>query len=203
MDAIVANKHESDEVEFLRARFYGLLSYLLAAPPSRETLGFLRALEGDDTEIGKALGTLAEVASETSLEAAGDEFSALFIGMGQGGELTPYASYYLTGFVHEKPLAALRADMAALGVTPTGKSCEPEDYIATLCEIMHGLISGCFGEAADMIAQRTFFRTHVETWACRFFKDLEEAESACLYRPVGTIGRLFMAIESEAFGMAP
>jgi hypothetical protein len=34
------------------------------------------------------------------------------------------------------------------------------------------------------------------------FNDLEAAESAVLYMPLGALGRLFFAVEYEAFEMA-
>ena len=189
----------SDE-DALRARFYGLLARLLSAPPDTETLAALSRLEGDDTDIGRGLAGLADVAAGTSAEQAEDEFTALFIGLTEG-ELRPYGSYYLTGFLYEKPLADLRHDMARLGVERADGVVEPEDHIASLCEIMHGLIGGAFGVPADLPTQRAFFETHVAPWAPRFFEDLERAERARLYRPVGTIGRAFMAVEREAFSM--
>ena len=116
--------------------------------------------------------------------------------------MLPYASYYLTGFLLEKPLANLRGDMAALGIQTSGISKEPEDHIAYLCEIMHGLITGAFNEPASLETQKIFFMTHMAPWAGQFFTDLEGAELATLYMPVGTIGRLFMAIEAQAFELA-
>ncbi|MEE8392930.1 MAG: molecular chaperone TorD family protein, partial [Rhodospirillales bacterium] len=96
--------HEISEEEILRARFYNLLSRLLAAPPSAETLEFLGRLEGDETAIGRALEAMSEAAGATTPKAADEEYNALFFGQGTGGELTPYASHYQTGFVYEKPL---------------------------------------------------------------------------------------------------
>jgi len=187
-----------------RARFYGLLARLLAAPMSDETLEMVRGLEGagDDSELGAALSTLGSIAARTARGAADEEFGTLFYGMGSGGEVSPYGCQYLTGFVYEKPLSDLREDMAALGVQASGMSKEPEDHIAYLCEIMHGLISGRFGAPAPIDAQRKFFETHIAPWAGRFFSDLESAGHASLYMPVGTVGRLFMAIEAEAFKLA-
>ena len=92
--------------------------------------------------------------------------------------------------------------MAALGIQTSGISKEPEDHIACLCEIMHGLITGAFNEPASLETQKKFFMTHMAPWAGQFFTDLEGAESATLYMPVGTIGRLFMAIEAQAFELA-
>jgi len=193
--------HGIAEEDALRARFYGLLAHLLAGPPGSETLENLRHLEGDDTEMGRALAGLAAAADAIAPEQAEAEFNALFIGLSEG-ELIPYGSYYLTGFLYEKPLADLRWDLDALGIARSEDVSEPEDHIASLCEVMHGLIMGAFGAPVDVRTQQKFFDTHVNSWASRFFTDLETAERAVLYRPIGTVGRTFMAIEREAFSMA-
>ena len=187
-----------------RANLYGLFARVLAEPMGDETLEVVRALEGqsDKNELGAAFATLGTVAVRTPRGVAEEEFSALFYGDGSGGEILPYASYYLTGFLLEKPLAKLRGDMAVLGIKNSGISKEPEDHIAYLCEIMHGLITGAFNEPASLETQQKFFETHMAPWVGRFFSELEGAESASLYMPVGTIGRLFMAIEAKAFEMA-
>ncbi len=202
------------EVDLQRAHLYGLLARVLGEPMSDETLEIVRALEdektgtdtgtdtGTGTELGKALKALGAMATRTPRTVAVEEYSALFYGMGAGGEMHPYASQYLTGFVYEKPLAKLRHDMDAIGVAASGTSSEPEDHIAYICEIMHGLITGKFGEPAILEAQQKFFETHLAPWAGQFFTDLEGAESAALYMPVGTIGRLFLVIEADAFEMA-
>lgn len=194
------------EVDLQRARLYGLLSRLLAVPMGDETLEIVRALKdeyaGNDTELGRALAALGAMAERTPRTVAEEEYTVLFYGMGAGGEMHPYASQYLTGFVYEKPLANLRRDMVEFGIAASGKSKEPEDHIAYICEIMHGMITGAFGKTADLATQQKFFETHMAPWVGQFFTDLEGAESAALYMPVGTIGRLFMAIEADAFEMA-
>ena len=192
------------EEDLERAHLYALLARVLAEPMGDETLEVVRAIEGksDGNELGGAFAALGTVAVRTSRGSAEDEYSALFYGDGARGELLPYASYYLTGFLLEKPLANLRGDMAALGIQTSGISKEPEDHIACLCEIMHGLITGAFNEPASLETQKIFFMTHMAPWAGQFFTDLEGAESATLYMPVGTIGRLFMAIEAQAFELA-
>ena len=192
------------EEDLRRAHLYGLLSRVLAEPMSDETLEIVRSLEGesDDTLLGKALAALGAIGVRTARGAAGEEYSLLFYGMGGGGELLPYGSNYLTGALYEKPLADLRGAMAELGIADSGLSKEPEDHIAFLCEIMHGLITGAFGEPADLAAQAKFFKAHLVPWGGKFFEDLESAKTAVLYMPVGTIGKLFMAIEGEAFEIA-
>ncbi|MGQ0662541.1 MAG: TorD/DmsD family molecular chaperone [Pseudomonadota bacterium] len=190
-----------DVEETLRGECYALLARLLAAPPSAELLDLLRGLKGDDSELGRAISTLAAAARKTTPESARDEYHDLFIGLSQG-ELLPYGSYYLTGFLHEKPLAMLRGDMARLGIARAAAVYEPEDHIAALCEMMAGMVAGAFGKPLALAEQQRFFDAHLGPWAPRFFEDLEKAKSAALYMPVGTIGRLFMSVESQAFDMA-
>ena len=128
----------------LRAHCYGLLARLLRAAPDQEMLSRLGTLQGDETEFGVALNAVATAAAGASPAAVADEYEALFIGVGSG-ELVPFASYYLTGFLHEKPLALLRQDMARLGIARADDVHEPEDHVAALCEMMAGLITGAFG----------------------------------------------------------
>ncbi|WP_420348882.1 TorD/DmsD family molecular chaperone [Pelagibius sp.] len=189
------------EEDQLRAGWYALLGQLLAGEPSEATLRMLGGLSGDDSELGEGIKALAAAARGTTVEAARQEYFDLFVGLGQG-ELLPYASYYLTGFLNEKPLARLRDDMARLRIARADDVTEPEDHVAALCEMMAGLIKGSFGAPADLEEQRKFFDTHIGCWAPRFFEDLQAAQSAVLFMPVGTIGRAFMNIESQAFEMA-
>lgn len=177
-----------------------MLARLLAEPPSPATLAALRDLPGDPSPLGQALADLAAAARASSVAAAADEFSALFVGL-TGGELRPYGSYYQSGFLHERPLAALRHDLAALGITRVAGASEPEDHVAALCETMHGLITGALAAPADLHRQRGFFEAHLGTWAPRFFADLESAESAVLYRAVARLGRRFLAVEADAFAL--
>jgi TorA maturation chaperone TorD len=185
------------EEDVLRADLYGLLAVLLARPPSAELLKTCADLSGDDQPLGKAISALARVARTATPEAVSREYHDLFIGLGRG-ELLPYASYYITGFLHEKPLAKLRGDMAALGIARADDVHEPEDGIASLMDMMNGLITGRYGEVPPGI-QRTFFETHIAPWAEHFFTDLERAQASVLYAPVGTIGALFMEIEQTQF----
>ena len=186
------------EEDALRADLYDLLAALLARPPSGELLARCAALSGDGTPLGRGVTALSRVAGGTGPIAARREFDALFIGLGRG-ELLPYASYYLTGFLNEKPLAKLRRDMAALGIEREAGVFEPEDNAASLMEIMAGLIRGRFGAPVPLPAQRDFFGAHLGPWAGHFFADLEGACASVLYAPVGAIGRAFVEIEREAF----
>ncbi len=194
-------KFDIAEEDRLRAKWYGVLARFLAAPPDAATLELARGLTGDDSEFGKGVKALAAVAKRMTVESAEVEFFDLFIGVGQG-ELLPYASYYLTGFLNEKPLAVLRTDMDELSIARAEDVKEPEDHIASLCEMMAGMITGSFGAPVDLDRQRRFFDKHIGCWAPRFFEDLQATRSAAFYMPVGTIGSVFMSVENQAFEMA-
>ncbi|SNR62118.1 TorD/DmsD family molecular chaperone [Puniceibacterium sediminis] len=182
----------------LRADLYNYLGVLLASPADEMMLTQTAGLSGDETDLGRAIERLADCARTSKPKDVSREFNALFIGLGRG-ELLPYASYYLTGFLNEKPLSALRNDLAARRISRAPNVYEPEDNIATMMEVMAGLIVGRFGAPATLSDQRVFFNRHVAPWAGHFFADLEKAKTAMLYSAVGTVGRAFMDIERESF----
>jgi TorA maturation chaperone TorD len=187
-----------DPVDAARAQEYALLAALLSSPPSNELLGEIAQLRGDATPLGRAHAALAEAASEATAKVEREYFE-LFVGLGRG-ELLPYSSYYLTGFLNERPLSRLRDDLAALGIERVANNFEPEDHAATLCEIMAGLAGRRFPASAEV--QRRFFEKHLAPWMGRLFADMETAASARFYRSVGSLGRLFLKIETEAFTFA-
>jgi len=187
-----------DEIDEARAREYELVGALLWRTPTAETLDALRGLRGDASPLGMAHLALAEAAAETTPEAVRSEFFELFIGVGRG-ELLPYASYYLTGFLHERPLALVREDMGKLGIARVERVGEPEDHIAILMDVMANLIRGNF--AAEGVAEHAFFARHIRPWSERFFADLEIAKAAKFYKAVGRVGSLFLEIETQAAGL--
>jgi TorA maturation chaperone TorD len=188
-----------DEIDAARAQEYALLSALLARAPDATLLKRLAGLRGDTSPLGIAHIALAEAASRANTEQVEREFFNLFIGVGRG-ELMPYGSYYLTGFLHERPLARLREDLGKLGIERTEGNIEPEDHAATLCEIMAGIAGGRLGVQAG--SDQEIFEKHMASWMGRFFGDLERAEAANFYRSVGMVGRLLMDIETEAFALS-
>ena len=191
--------HAVDAEDAARAQEYALLATLLSSAPSRPLLGRIAGLRGDSTSLGRAHGTLAEAASAATASHVEREYFELFVGVGRG-EVLPYGSYYLAGFLNERPLSRLRGDLAALGIERTEGHSEPEDHAAILCEVMAGLASGRFPASPE--TQRAFFEKHVASWMVRMFADLERARHATFYRPVGALGRLFLEIEMEAFSFA-
>jgi len=187
-----------DEVDTARAQEYALLGSLLLRRPDAEMLTRLSRLRGTPTPIGMAHIRLAEAAAFASAEAVRREYFDLFIGVARG-ELMPYASYYLTGFLSDRPLARLRQDLRRYGLERADGHSEPEDHIGTLCEIMSGFAERRFEVSAS--EERAFFGRYLATWGFRFFADLEAAKSARFYTAVGTIGRLLLEIEAEAYAM--
>lgn len=186
------------DVDAARARAYLLLASLLARPPSTELLEAVSAMRGEDaTPWGRAVARTAAAAAGSAPRDVEREFNRLFIGVSRG-ELLPYASFYRTGFLQDRPLIELRQDMTRLGMARSPEVREPEDHVAAMLEMMGGLIEGRFGPAPTR-AQRTFFERHLAPWAPRFFQDLENARSARFYRTVGTLGILLLDIEQSGF----
>ena len=194
------DKHPVTEEDRLRADMYEFLAALLRAEPSDELLTHVSRLQGDDSAIGAATTVLATLANKIANDEIRDEYMRLFIGVGRG-EVLPYASFYLTGFLNDKPLSNLRNDMAAMGIERAEGVKDPEDHIASLFDIMSGLIRGAFDAPSDLAAQAKFFKKHIEPWAPLLMQDIEGAKAAVFFAPVGSIGRAFMDIESKAFGM--
>ena len=184
-----------DPVDVERARLFALLGRVMGAAPDSRLLDQLRRLRPAEGELGETYGLLAAAAAATTPEAAEREYFDLFVGLGRG-EILPYASYYITGFLHERPLADLRGDLARLGIERADGIAEPEDHIAFLCETFAGLVAGAFIAGPEEAAP--FFTRHIRPWAARRFADLEKAEGAGFYRTVGRLGRLAVEIEAAA-----
>ncbi len=190
---------EVSDIDVGRAQEYALLATLLSRAPSAKLIAQIAKLRGDATSLGLAHASLGEAASRTTAAVVEREYFDLFIGLGRG-ELLPYASFYLTGFLNERPLSRLRQDLAELGIERVETNFEPEDHAATLCEIMAGLAGGRFPASED--AQRAMFEKHITPWMGRLFADMESAKAANFYRSVGSLGRVFLEIEAEAFTLA-
>lgn len=187
----------------IRANTYGLLGVLLAKPPTREIIDRLGAVElqegSEDSPMAAAWQTLAIAARRATVSALDGEYHALFIGIGRG-ELMPYGSWYLTGFLMERPLAQLRQDLKRLGFARQESVKEPEDHAGALLETMSLVIT------ASMVSdqeQRQFFNRHIEPWMGRFFEDLQEAGSANFYSAVGALGEQFIEIDKQYLAMLP
>ena len=199
--AVTAAQRAEDTDNELRASTYRLLATLLAAKPNQELLDTLK-----DVDVGDEKATLAPVwrmlalaAQRTTAAAADDEYHALFVGITRG-EVMPYGSWYMTGFLMERPLAELRQDLNELGYTRRKDVKEPEDHVAALCETMSLLI---LDKDIGFGRQKRFFDEHIEPWMMRFFQDLQAAETAEFYGAVGLLGEKFLQVDKQYLGMTP
>lgn len=183
-----------EEFKALRAENYRLLALLFGKAPTEPVLTALQALQGDASPLGMTYIAMADAAARLNETQAGKEYFNLFVGLGRG-DFLPYASYYLTGFLHERPLAKVREDMIRFGIERNDAMYEPEDHIAILCETMALLLE------TDEAQSEEFFTKHLKPWASRFFVELEMGKGAVFYRAVAAFGRAFMTIESESLAL--
>ncbi len=180
----------------LRAGLYRLLATLFSGAPEADLLQQIGTASGDGSAVGRAVAALAATARNTTPQAATTEFEAVFVGVVEG-EVVPYASHYLTGFLYDRPLAHLRDDLDRLGLARADGVAEPEDGIASLCEVMAVLIDGSLGGVANSAEQRAIFEAHIAPWVSRFCADLEAAPSARFYKSVAGLARTVFNIEHE------
>ncbi|RJF99832.1 TorD/DmsD family molecular chaperone [Noviherbaspirillum saxi] len=187
--------------ETARADLYGVLAALFYAPPSQELLSAIAAApdEGDGV-LRHAWRELAAACAGMTPDRTRDEYESLFIGVGKP-ELILYGSYYLSGFMMEKPLAALRTELATLGLQRGDKVTESEDHIASLCEVMRYLIASEEMSQASVASQKQFFGTHLQPWVIDMCSAIEAHPQAIFYRPVARLAKAFFEVEMQAFDM--
>ena len=183
-----------------RASAYGLLAALLRDPPKQDLLDHVANLspdgEADSDALSVAMAELSAAAKGRDPGVLEEEYNALFIGIGKG-ELVPYGSWYMTGFLMEQPLAELRDDLSRLGFERSAETHEPEDHIAAIFEVFSVMIADTYSPSA----QQHFFEKHLKPWVSRFFEDLEKARSANFYQPVARFGAAFIELEQAYFSM--
>lgn len=188
--------------ETARADLYGLLATLLYAPPPQALLDTIAAAPVDgDGVLQDAWSEVVAACKTAQQESVREEYEQLFIGVGKP-EVMLYGSYYLAGFLMEKPLAELRTDLAKLGLQRADDVVESEDHLASLCEVMRYLIASDDVVHANLITQRQFFTTHMQGWVLDCCKALEESPNAAFYKPVARLARIFFEVEMQAFDMS-
>ena len=193
-----------DAGELARAELYGLLARLWLAPPDAALLERFRDAAPQAPERGALLEApwqaLVAAMRATGVEAAQTEYDKLVGGAGRP-EVFLYGSYYLSGFLHERPLAALRADLAALGLTRDGARGETEDHVAYVFEVMRYLIAGDDAAVCHLEQQRRFFRTHVQSWIDNLCDAVDAHSAAQNWGHVARLTRTFIRVETQAFDL--
>lgn len=192
--------------ETARAEVYGLLAQLLYAPPEPPLLAQLRVAATETPAAGAFLEEpwrdLVAAARSMSDVAIHDEYDALFGGVGKP-EVYVFGSHYLSGFLNEKPLAALRGDLARLGLARDEAMPETEDHIAYVCEVMRYLIAGDDVAVANLTHQRQFFGDHLQPWAMSLCDAIAAHPKARFYAVLSAFMRAFFSVESQGFDMLP
>jgi TorA maturation chaperone TorD len=190
--------------ETARAEIYGLLASLYYAPPDPDLWSQLSMAVTDAPTVGGFLEepwrALVGVARQTDRAAVALEYSTLFGGVGKPAVYL-FGSYYLSGFLNEKPLAALRRDLTALGLARDEAMSETEDHLAYLCEVMRYLIAGDDVAAANLAQQQVFFARHLQPWATNLCEHIAQHPAAHFYRALAAFTQAFLSIEVQGFDM--
>lgn len=189
-----------------RARWYLTLAELFRAPPSADWLDSVgrqagdaaTPAAGDDTALGVAWDRFARACADADAEAVRDEYETAFIGVGKA-DVFLYASWYLSGFLHERPLVDLRAHLSELGVARSAGSSETEDHIAALCETMAWLIVAAPAPQDSLSTQRVFFGRFLSPWYEALADAIEHSGSTDFYKQAGRLLKEFLAVERQAF----
>ena len=190
-----------EQAELARAGVYELLGSLLAKAPDQELLDLLSNIDDVDPEQGEiAMGweLMRQASRKTTVEEVKHEHFGLFVGVGRG-ELVPFGSWYMTGYLMEKPVAVLRGDLKSLGIERNEGVTDSEDHLAALCNAMALLIRS--PDEIDYKTQSKFFKDHIEPWAEQFCSDLQSANGAHFYRSVGFFAQSVFKIEKTYFSM--
>ncbi len=190
--------------ETARAEIYGLLAALYYAAPSADLHANLKVAVTEAPAPGAVLeSSWAELVAAARAQSPADitrEYDALFGGVGKP-ELYLFGSHYLSGFLNEKPLAALRGDIAGLGLARDETLPETEDHAAYICEVMRYLIAGDDVAVANLTRQREFFTRHVLSWVPAMCEAVMQHPKARFYRSVAGFTQAFVSVEAQGFDM--
>lgn len=196
--------HDGLDEETARAEVYGLLAALYYAAPSQALYDNLKVAVTQAPAAGALLESswteLVAGSRDQSLASITSEYDALFGGVSKP-EVYLFGSHYLSGFLNEKPLAALRTDIAALGLARDEVMPETEDHVAYLCEVMRYLIAGDDVAVANLTRQREFFSRHVQTWVTSMCEAISAHPKARFYRSLADFTQAFINIEAQGFDM--
>lgn len=190
-----------------RAEIYALLGNLFYQPPTAELLESIATTKTicNDVLVSGFCGAwhaLRQAAASADAEAVKDEFDTAFIGTGRQPVML-YGSFYLAGFLNEKPLAQLRDELTKMGLARSGNSYETEDHISALCDVMRFLIAGDQDTPpAALEVQRDFFQRHIHSWNTQLCAAVIAAPQTNFYKHVAEFAREFFAVENESFAFA-
>jgi TorA maturation chaperone TorD len=203
-DAPMQFSSGGDAEEIARADLYGVLSQLWSAPPAQALMQQLQAAPvapgAGEATLAEPWRNLVQAMKATTASAAAEEYDTLFQGVGKP-EVFLYGSYYLTGFLNERPLVQLRHDLQALGLARDETRGETEDHVSFVLEVMRYLIAGDDVAVCNLERQRLFFRAHVQTWVESLCEAVAAHPRAHVYREIAALTRTFVQVETQGFDM--
>ncbi len=197
------DRDEGEELQ--RAELYGLLARLWFAPPDAALFEQFAVAVTEAPQRGAFLEApwqdLVAAMRAGGEQAASDEYEALFIGIGKP-DILLYGSHHLAGALNERPLVALRTDLAELGLTRDTAIGETEDHVSFLLEVMRYLIAGDDVAVCNLERQRRFFRAHIQPWvADSLCVAVQQHPRARLYAALAAFSRAFVQVETQGFDM--
>jgi TorA maturation chaperone TorD len=203
-EAVIRVQRPLPPEEAARADVYALLGRLYSRPPDAALLralgGVERLEEAPDSPWPAAFNHLADASSVMDANAAIQEYTDLFVGVGRS-EVDLHASYWLPSMA-EHPRALLRTELADLGIGRHADAWLVEDHLGPLLETMRLLITGDAGrEPAEVAVQRAFFDRWIGNWADRCCSAIEDRSIANYYRRVAECTKVFLALERDSFAI--
>jgi TorA maturation chaperone TorD len=187
--------------DWARADFYALLAKLFSGKLDEAFIKGFDQLDKESIDATSPMGfefqELIRAIGESTVEDIRSEFDTLFVGVGKP-DIMLYGSYYLAGFLNEKPLVALRDDLLRLGLEADKKLTETEDHLAFLCEVMRYLILE-EDPPLPFDEQVRFFTQHMAPWYGQLCDAIEGHGKARFFKTVGRLTRVFFDIETQSF----
>jgi TorA maturation chaperone TorD len=197
--------HGLEPEDEARAQFYALLARLYSSGPDAALLAAIGGSEPwpevQENAIAAAWNRLILASRAMDPNAAEQEYTDVFVGVGKS-PVNLHGSHWLTGFMMERPLAQLRADLGKLGLARRPGSNLLEDQLGAVCETMRILVAGD-GERrpAPVAEQRAWFEGHIAPWVFDCCDAICKCPLANYYRRVAELTRLFMAIERDSLAI--
>ena len=190
-----------DPEDEARAALYGLIAQLFYAPPDQGVLAQVinaALFEGGDAGLSLRWRELVERCRSAVPVQLENEHTELFVGTGRAA-VTPYLIHYLVERSTDNPLVQLRKQLAEWGISRRAHTTEPEDHVASVCEVMRLAIAV---QHRSLDEQRTFFDRHVYEGGVAFCDAVIASPKADFYRVIAAFAGEFFRIERNAFDMA-
>lgn len=191
---------DTPETELLRAQLYALLARLVMMPPKMDLLLSLQNLTGDASNLGNCFTVISLTSRRMSPPLIQQEFQDLFDKDSLHYIKCHQSEYHKCSATPlDQCVKDLHQDLQGMDIIPPSRARFPVDHAGCLLELMAGMISGAFGQYADLDEQEYFFKKYILSWMPEFFKRLETSKRATFYMPVATLAQEFFEIEKQAF----